>query len=68
MSTVLRFQIASRTSSAQRPLPREQACEIVIFPGVRIERRDAMATLDPGHSLHHMSEAAQETDSAMTHK
>jgi hypothetical protein len=37
MSMVLRFKPQAR-SGAERALRQERPCEIVIFPGVRIER------------------------------
>ncbi len=47
MGTVLSFEPAARNRPfVDRPEPAD-ACEIVIFPGVRIERHD----LDLGHRL-----------------
>jgi hypothetical protein len=48
MSTVLQFRASARSG---RGKPAEAPdCEIVIFPGVRIERHD-VATLDLGHRV-----------------
>ncbi len=47
MATILRLD-SSRRPKAERPPPGMTAsCEIVIFPGVRIERHD----LDLGHRV-----------------
>jgi hypothetical protein len=52
MSTVLRFRASTRTES-RKPSKAGRACEIVIFPGVRIERHDPAAALDLGYRLPH---------------
>lgn len=38
MGTVVRFAVGGRSAPKEAPAGRE--CEIVIFPGVRIERHD----------------------------
>ena len=55
MSTVLRFRASTR-SYPQRPPSAGRTCEIVIFPGVRIERRDPTTDLDLGHRLHGLAD------------
>jgi hypothetical protein len=51
MSTVLRFRASTRTDSHGPPRD-GRACEIVIFPGVRIERGNQGVALDLGHRIH----------------
>lgn len=46
MSQVLPLSFDSRKTQA-RPRPEDGLCEIIIFPGVRIERHD----LDLGHRV-----------------
>lgn len=47
MSTILAFRKPDFVRSDRTPPPDGAECEIVIFPGVRIERHD----LDLGHRL-----------------
>lgn len=49
MSNVLSFSDAPRVVTASRRRPGEGECEVVIFPGVRRERRDSFdqVPLDP---------------------
>ena len=51
MSTVLQFTASSRTGSRKVPHVSGGVCEIVIFPGVRIERHDHDADLNLAHRL-----------------
>ena len=50
MGTVLRFR-ASTGKASRKAQESARACQIVIFPGVRIERHDAEPGLDLGHRL-----------------
>jgi hypothetical protein len=50
MSTVLRFRASTRTGSHGPPRD-GRSCQIVIFPGVRIERSNQGAALDLGHRI-----------------
>lgn len=47
MGTVLRFRPSVRPPAAGRAPGQEPVCEVVIFPGVRIERHD----VDLSHRL-----------------
>jgi hypothetical protein len=47
MGTILQFSAASRRPPRPAPSENARACEVVIFPGVRIERHD----LDLGYRL-----------------
>lgn len=47
MGTILQFSALSRKQPRQAPSDSGRDCEVVIFPGVRIERHD----LDLGHRL-----------------
>ena len=50
MTTVLHFRASTRTVS-RRSSPSGEACEIIIFPGVRIERHDQASTVDLSYRM-----------------
>jgi hypothetical protein len=50
MSTVLRFRALPRVGGQRRATAADE-CEIVIFPGVRMERHDS-AALDLAHRVY----------------
>lgn len=47
MGTIIQFDASTREAVRRREADGERPCEIVIFPGVRIERHD----LDLGHRI-----------------
>jgi hypothetical protein len=49
MSTVLQFRASAR-AEPRRPFSDGAECEIVIFPGVRVERHET-TDIDLGHRL-----------------